>query len=207
MSATIPKGWPERANYSKEPMAPEMNISILRAFLSTGNPEDLHKTSPLIEAQSVHPHIRIKKLSASHPLGAQKTLKGHAHYGIFATKSISTQTEIGEYVGEMYLYFNTPEASAQKVFAGLPFSEYRWMVQANHLFLAIDGQNIANEMALINDYRGLAAQPNVAMQPIIHRGSCHFGYVAVRDIQKGEELLTDYGELFWKTFSKQKRTA
>lgn len=204
MSAIIPKGWPKRAAYSKTPIAPEMNLAILRDFLSTGKPEDLHKTSSLIEAQAVHPHIYIKKLPASHPLGRQKTLKGHANYGIFAAEAISAGAVIGEYVGEMYLYLNTPDASVQSVFAGLPFSEYRWMVQAHHLFVAIDGQNIANEMALINDYRGLAKKPNAAMQAIIHKGRCHFGYVACWDIKKGEELLTDYGEMFWETFARQK---
>ena len=68
----------------------------------------------------------------------------------------------------------------------------------------IDGQNIANEMSFVNDYRGVALRPNVHMQPIVHKGRCHFGYVTVKDIQKDEELLTDYGEMFWEIFSRQK---
>lgn len=201
----IPKGWPKRATYAKEPVAPEMNLAILRDFLTTENPEDLHKTSSLIESSSVHPHIQIQKIEdPRHPLNCQKTLKGHANYGIFASELIPDRTEIGEYVGEIYLYLASPEQSVQTVFAKLPFSEYRWMFKAQHLFVAIDGQNIANEMALVNDHRGIALEPNVRMQPILHKGRCYFGYVTVREIQKDEELLTDYGEMFWEFFSRQK---
>ncbi len=201
MYTPIPKGWPQRATYAQEPVAPEMNLAILRDFLTAENPNDLHKTSPLIASASVHPHLHIKKIEDPlHPLSRQKTLKGHANYGVFASANIPSRTEIGEYVGEIYLYFASPEQSVQTVFAKLPFSEYRWMFKAQNVFVAIDGQNVANEMSLVNDYRGIALEPNVHMQTILHKGRCYFGYVTVREIQKGEELLTDYGEMFWEIF-------
>ena len=133
----IPEGWPKRATYASEPVAPEMNLAILRDFLTTENPEDLHKTSSLIASASVYPHIRIQKIEDPlHPLSCQKTLKGHLNYGVFASAAIPACTEIGEYVGEIYLYLAGPEQSVQTVFAKLPFSEYRWMFKAQHVFVA-----------------------------------------------------------------------
>ena len=200
-----PNGWPKQLTYATAPVAPEMHLSILRDFLSTGNPDDLGKSVDLVAEHRIHPHLEIQKITAAHhPLSQKHTLQGHPNLGLFANEKIPAGTVLGEYVGEMFLYFTNPETSIETVFRRLPFSEYRWMIQAHDLFLAIDGQNIANELALVNDYRGIAPEPNVKMAPLIHHGKTHFGYAVIRDIEKGEELLADYGEMFWKAFYKQR---
>jgi SET domain-containing protein len=188
-----PKSWPKRATYGRESVGAEMNLSLLQQFLHTGNPEDQQKSSWVIENRTVYPHLQIKKITCSlkeHPLANQNTKAGHPNYGLFATAKIQAGTEIGEYVGEISIV-------DPRVLTSLASrSEYLWIVTVNQLFLKIDAQRIANELSLINDYRCLAVKPNVKMSPFIHKGIYYFGYVSISDIQKGEELLVDYGEDF-----------
>ena len=139
---------------------------------------------------------RIRFRWRFHPLAHKKTLMGHVNYGIFAADEIKKGAEIGEYIGEISL-INPQEVAT--VCSKTHFSEYVWVVTANNLFFAIDAHRIANELALVNDYRGLSASPNVKMTTIIHKGFYHFGYIASVDIRKGEELLVDYGENFQDT--------
>jgi len=193
----VPKSWPKRLTYARESDSVEVNLSFLRYYLYTGNVEDLHKNSWVIENKCVQPHLQIKKIIPSlkmsdgrfHPLANQKTLAGHPNYGVFAREKIKIDTEIGEYVGEMSINqeYNSPMAC---------YSEYTWKIRVNNLVLFIDAQNIANELGLINDYLGLSVKPNLAMKPIIHKGFYYFGYVSICDIEKGEELLVDYGKAF-----------
>lgn len=193
-----PKLWPNRLTYAKESVSAEVNITFLRHYLLTCTPEGAEKSSWMIKKKCVHPHLRIKKITdASHPLSGQKTLKGYANLGIFAAKQICKGEEIGEYVGEIFVT-STEEKDA---FAKACRSEYSWVVKIHNFFLTIDAQNIANELALVNDYRGLRSSPNVKMRPIIHEGVLYFGYIAVCDIQKGEEVLADYGEIFWTVYN------
>ena len=43
-------------------------------------------------------------------------------------------------------------------------------------------------------YRGLKEAPNVKTKWIIHRGIAYFGYETIREIEKDEELVVDYGK-------------
>ncbi len=199
----IPKSWPKRLIYARESVSVEIAHSILQHCLRS-KAEDADRISRVIEEKSVHPHLQIKKITSSlkidglqvHPLANKKTLRGHSHYGIFSTERIPSGTELGEYVGEISLV--NPKDFIRTVSNTTQFSEYKWVVSANNLYFEIDAQKIANECALINDYRGLRCGPNVKMAPIVHRGFIYFGYVASRDIAKGEEILADYGEAFYK---------
>ncbi|MEI8301263.1 MAG: SET domain-containing protein-lysine N-methyltransferase [Chlamydiota bacterium] len=189
-----PKSWPTRLSYGRESISSEMNMCFLRSYLYTGNPEDYEKHSWVIEEKCVHPHLEIKKIQKPHPLYYQKTGKGYVNYGVFAKEHIETGAEIGEYVGELCL--RNGDYSIQSIFASLSYSEYRWFIKANNLFLIIDGQSVANELAFINDYRGISLKPNVEMKAIIHQGLMYYGYVTLSDIHKGEEILVNYGDMF-----------
>jgi hypothetical protein len=187
-----------------------MNLCFLRFWLFIEKPSDFSKYSRVIGEKCVHPDLQIQKITGSlkfngdvpHPLYAQKTLEGHSNYGIFATKKITAGTEIGEYVGEVYL--RNIDEPKEIIFDRIPFSEYAWIIQINKVFLIINAKNIANELALINDYRGIRPKPNVEMQLIIHEGAYYSAYVSICDIQEGEELVVDYGDRFWDAFQKRK---
>ncbi|MBX9923227.1 MAG: SET domain-containing protein-lysine N-methyltransferase [Rhabdochlamydiaceae bacterium] len=198
----VPKLWPNGLTYARESTAAEMPLCLLQTFLSTGNSEDLEKISWVIEERRVIPQVQIREITPlftidgqkSHPLCHQKTLRGNTHRGIFATQEIKMGTQIGEYVGEIYLV--NDQSSLRDLFARVPNSSYAWVIKKDHLFLIIDAQNIANETALINDFQGIGPAPNVRIRPLIHKGTLHFGYVAVCDIPKGKELLAGYGKHF-----------
>jgi hypothetical protein len=49
-------------------------------------------------------------------------------------------------------------------------------------------------MRMINDYRGIKNEPNVIFQEI---DSKRMKYVACKNIEPGEELITDYGYKYW----------
>ena len=185
-----PKRWPKRLVYARESIAPEINISLLRSYFHTNNPSDYQKHSWVIEEKCVYPHLAIKKLQIPHPLALQKTKKGYSNYGVFATEKIKAGVELGEYVGELLL--RSRDYVTQNHHLNTPCSEYSWSILAGNLLLTIDCHHIANELAFVNDYRGINPNPNVQMKAIIHKGLKYYGYVTVCEIQKGEEILANY---------------
>ncbi|MBS3904229.1 MAG: SET domain-containing protein-lysine N-methyltransferase [Simkania sp.] len=193
-----PKFFPKGFVYRQESIAPEVDIAFLRFFLLTGDAEDLNRVSWVIENKQVHPYVKIQILNkkngrnSSHPLVGISTLRGHVQRGLFATKTIPADTDLGEYVGEVYL----TDKNA-KVRAG--FSEYTWMIPIKECFFFVDAGKVANELAFINDYRGLQPKPNVMARWTVHRGAFYFVYATMREISAGEELLVDYGDNYWST--------
>jgi hypothetical protein len=107
----IPKSWPKRLKYARESVSPDVVYAILQFYLRSSDPADLYKTSRMIEEKSVHPHLQIKKITSSlkinggrpHPLAYKKTVQGHSNYGVFAKEKIDEGSEIGEYVGYIYI--------------------------------------------------------------------------------------------------------
>ena len=97
MDSTIltPKNWPTGFSYS--PVSSYLGISenLFRHLLSSPVPENKHRIAVCIENQNAHPHLEIRKITdAAHPLAGQ--------YGVFAKDKIPNETELGEYVGEIF---------------------------------------------------------------------------------------------------------
>jgi hypothetical protein len=189
-----PKLWPISLSYARESISYEMNIHLLRQYLARDNVEDGLKQSWVIEEKCIHPYLEIKKIQQPHPLCDQKTRKGHVNYGVFAAEKIDSGIELGEYVGEMWL--RNSGYSINTMCDNLGSSDYRWIIQVNTFYVIIDAQNIANEMSLVNDYRGISSKPNVVMREIMHQGLVYYGYVTICEIQRNEEVLVDYGFRF-----------
>jgi len=93
-------------------------------------------------------------------------------------------------VGRIY-YFS------EEKFEKTPFSEYKWTIIHPHYTLVIDSQYGANELALVNDYRGIAESPNVTPLFVKYKGAHYFSYITNKQILGNEELLVDYGTEFW----------
>jgi SET domain-containing protein len=184
-----PKNWPKNFTYSPSYVPKELHPFILKAILF--NEKEKKSFQPLIEKKKIHPSIEIKKIKKPHPLFSKKTPKGDIQRGVFATKKILKNTFLGEYVGQMHLY----PLSFKKKFNGA----YAWIIvfKKTH-YLVIDSQNIANELAFVNDYRQIAPTPNIKGKMVYHLGSLFFGYYTISDIHKNEELLVDYGKFYWK---------
>eukprot|EP00967_Tisochrysis_lutea_P092323 scaffold133041_cov31-Tisochrysis_lutea.AAC.2 len=127
--------------------------------------------------------VVIKALPPDHPVAPQ--------HGLFASESIPCGALIGNYTGLV------------KLQQGKDSSRYLVEVhdrQTGHRF-DIDAEHYGNETRFINDYKGIAVLPNVAF--VLHyaqgTGEMCVGVVTQRHVQKGEELLVDYGRHFWQT--------
>jgi len=194
-----PQHWPKAFIYATESVSPEMNISLLRMFL--GAAEDFEKVSWVIENKTVYPHMQILPLSkrrfknSSHPLMDKRSRRGYVQRGVFATQMIPKGTELGEYVGEMYLVDR--EKYAESIFAKIKLSEFAFRLTIGTHYWITEPKNIANELAMINDYRGISPEPNIRSELISHRGLHYLAYVTIKDIPVGGELLTSYGKTYW----------
>jgi SET domain-containing protein len=195
----VPQHWPKGFVYATESVSPEMNLSLLRMFL--GAAEDFEKISWVIENKTVYPHMQILPLSksrfknSSHPLIDKRARRGYVQRGVFATQMIPKGTELGEYVGEMYLVDR--EQYAESIFAKTKLSEFAFRLTIGTHYWITEPKNMANELAMINDYRGIAPEPNVRSELIAHRGLRYLAYVTIKDIPVHGELLTSYGETYW----------
>jgi hypothetical protein len=200
-----PKYWPKGFVYATESVSPEMNLSLMRMFLGA---EDSQIVSWVIENKTVCPHMKILPLTkarfknCSHPLIGKRSPSGHLQRGVFATQMIPKGTELGEYVGEVYLI--DEEKYSESIFAKVKPSEYAFRLKIGSYYWIVEPKKIANELAFINDYRGIAPEPNIKSGWIIHRGLKYLAYVTIKDIAPDQELLTNYGETYWKGASAQK---
>lgn len=183
------KNWPEGFTYGSELISLEMSSPLLRFCLSAEDPDTL-------QVNQVYPHLEIKEVSETHPLFGKSTSKGSLERGLFATQDIPQGTFIGEYMGEVHLIKN--EEEIKSLFPKQACYDYAWLVSIKGLFLLINAKNISNEMTFSNSYQGIASKPNVQGVWHIYQGSYIFGYQTISTIEKGEEILTDYGDSFFK---------
>lgn len=193
-----PKYWPKGFVYSRESVTSEYHPLFLRHFLSSLAKADPQRISHVIEEKRVHPDIEIKiltkQLPKKHSLANRKSQRGHVHRGVFATQLIPAGTELGEYVGEVTIM--SIEEFLQVGEQKHALSEYAWRVILKDYLVFVEAKRFANELAFVNEYRGLENQPNVTIHWIPHRGSFYLGYSTRCDIQPGEELLADYTQNF-----------
>ena len=181
-----PKNWPSGFRYSPVSIHLGISANMFRNLLSSPLPESKHRIADCIERQNVHPHLEIRKISdISHPLAGQ--------HGVFSTAQIANGTELGEYVGE--IFFGQESYEEPRCFKGV----HCWRAIFGPFTLNISSERIANELAFINDYRGLQKHPNVRAKWILHRGFYYFGFETARQIEPMEELLVDYGKTWEKT--------
>ncbi len=176
----LPENWSDEFTYS--PTSIHLGFAAHVLF----SEEELAKESACIEEKRVHPHIKIRLLDAGHPIAGQR--------GVFALKKIDAWAQLGEYVGEVFIGAGVPEMFPRK-------DVHCWFAERNGISVQVSSNRFANELAFINDYRGIADAPNVGLQWIIHKGFYHFGYVTLREIQQGEELLVDYGQKWASIYS------
>ncbi|KAJ1955302.1 hypothetical protein IWQ62_005561 [Dispira parvispora] len=156
------------------------------------------------------------------PAVAIRTIVDRTHpacgeYGLFATRPLTPGTLLLVYQGRVTHY---DEADPQSDYVlGLDATEWFRLAQRLAtvtgqpstelvpLRLAIDAATVGNEARFINDYRGIAAQPNVEFADFLHEatGTVNMGvWVQHHPIAAGQELLVNYGKSFWK--SRQKET-
>lgn len=197
-----PRHWPRNFFYSSESVSQEVHIDLIRLLLSSKNNAALEHIEEVLESKRVHPHIQILPIDTrrfkDHPLLGKNTKQGHVPRGVFAKESISLGVVLGEYVGEIRLF--TQGENPLELFKGLDVSEYAWVANIQEYFYYVEPRLYANELAFVNDYRGIRSSPNVTTEWVIHRGRYYFCYSTTDEINTGEELVVDYGEEYWRYF-------
>lgn len=192
----LPKNWPQEFTYISHAIPADFHPIFLRQLLSTRYCDDQQEIVSALDSHSVHPNIEIRVITKdlehlkgrSHVLANTYALKGHFSRGVFATGEIHPNEVIGEYAGLVF-YSNEGKTDPEWL------TEYTWKIRVGPVLFAIKADQMANEMAFINDFSNIAPEPNVEMRGVIHRGSLHFCYVACKKIQSGEELLTSYNKI------------
>ena len=110
--------------------------------------------------------------------------------GLFARCAIPSGTWIGDFTGLV---------KAQRV-----GDASRYLLEVFHepnlgIKLDVDAAHFGNETRFINDYTGLAKEPNVSFT--VYRnswtGELAVGVITLDSIRCAEELLADYGHAFW----------
>ena len=184
-----PRDWPKEFIYSGVSRLAGCDAFALRLYLRCcfGHEKDPDVVCPLIAEGRVHPSIVLGLLKKPHPLASER--------GVFARAGIEKGVILGEFVGELSLT-DSPKG----------LSKYACSLKLGDQFLIIDPERVANELAFVNDYRGLGEAPNVGVTWIPHGGSFHFGFKTISSVSAGEELLVDYGDAYWDATSpSQKR--
>lgn len=185
-----PLNWPSHFIYTRSAFSSELHPALLSHFLSTGNQKDLVCIHPLLEEERVHSALVIKELPDQHPLGSLRDAWECRQRGLFATASLSAGVDLGEYAGEMRLLDAAwgLERKEQHYALVMPLGNYRFI---------IDAKKWANELAFVNDYRGIAQAANVVGATAVHRGCYRPIFRTLSPIAPGEELLLDYGSGYW----------
>lgn len=133
-------------------------------------------------APAIMKGVIIKKVSKSHPLFRDKKTV----YGLFASAHLAKGRVLGSYAGVRQPTRNTE----------ITFSEYICSVSD----FDIDAQKYGNESRFINDFRNIAAAPNVIFRRCVHpqTGLIYCSVETTRDLKPDEEILVDYGIEYWK---------
>lgn len=194
-----PEHWPDELCFSPKRVSFAIHPVLFEEMLFTGKESDRMVIHPLIERGAIHPHVKLEKITHElhyrgphpHPLSGIP-YAGRAQYGVFATEEIAPGVDLGEYVGELEVMSMVPEEECFK-------QDFNWLLKNGSFVYEIIANRWANEVVFVNDYRGLKEEPNVSAEMVVHRGLYYLVYRTVRPVEKGDELLTNYGEDYWNT--------
>ena len=179
---SLPRNWPPGFRYAPTSVYEDVSAHFFRHLLVSPDPASQNRIAPCIEERRVHPLLSIQKIEKPHPLAGQ--------FGVFAQGKIPAGAELGEYAGIV----SFGQRKEKRPFKGV----HCWRVPFGQAVFHVASDEVANELAFINDFRGLQERPNVRTTWILHRGSYYFGFETIREIEPMEELLVDYGKT-WAT--------
>ena len=121
------------------------------------------------------PGVRLEKINDTNSVL-------HNQYGLFATKEFNSYDIIGQYTGK------------------LVDMECGGCYVSRSDNCCIDALNYGNELRFINDYRNIAPSENVVIKNAYIDKKPRVLFVVTKQIKPGEQILTDYGEEYWKHF-------
>lgn len=193
---TMPTNWPTDILYIAVPRyAPNFpeRISALLQGSSVG------KLSPPKLGLQPAPTIIRRIESPSHPAFGQR--------GLFAAKTIPSNTFIIQYVGELHAD-ERPTSDYDLSLIKLPTSSLRHagqnsdndLLDMGFISVGIDAAEMGNEARFVNDYRGTGQErPNAFFKDVQGRDDTpHITiWTGSKPIAKGKEILVSYGKGWW----------
>ena len=205
--ADPPSGWPEGVTYlTRSQLSPVFPATLL-PFLFKDPRVSLFQPKPTDHP----PHLAIKRITwPSHPACGQ--------HGLFTKKKLAGLTLILPYLGIIHATFipaesdqpgdaeddggvNDPHAKSDYDLCLARISAYdeRNPFPWKHVSLGVDASTAGNAGRFVNDYRGIASEPNAEFR----LGNGDSGELRMeiwtlkKSIAKGEEILVSYGKGFW----------
>lgn len=205
--AQAPPNWPETAQYLIKPrLSASFPAQLIPLITSPSSP----KFTP---HPSTHPaHVTIKRITTvGHPACGQN--------GLFARSKIPGGSLVVPYLGIIHASYN-PEASVSPptLPAGLldagaehaksdydlsllriSASDPRNPFPGVHVSIGVDADKSGNAGRMVNDYRGVAGQPNAEFR--VGRGEggdMRMELWSLKEgVKKGDEVLVSYGKGWW----------
>lgn len=179
-----PKKWPANAVFFEGACA-----------WKNGQCVGLFETSPVSKA------ARLFQLPKDHPANSDGT-----GLGVKSRRDIVSGNLIGYYACEVYDELEDDHNGYDPKEEDLPFNQYIMSPHDESSTLIYDAQYVGNTLRFINDVRGVASHPNVQMGKCVRFKNAP-EWVSIRpiyaiaSIKKGEELLLDYGDQYWKSLN------
>ena len=198
-----PQHWPDHIIYlTKSRLAPSFPSDLL-PLLYCPSPSP----SRFIPRAVAHPaHVTIKPIKTpGHPANGQ--------YGLFAKRRIGPCELIIPYLGVIHhsLVQAEPDATSTADQAEEDESDYDLSLvrlsaydTANprpgyHISIGVDAAKAGNAARFVNDYRGIAAQPNAEFR--LGEGETGEARMEIWSLKsgvaKGDEILVSYGKAWW----------
>eukprot|EP00035_Acanthoeca_spectabilis_P021360 m.437803 g.437803 ORF g.437803 m.437803 type:complete len:259 (-) comp18158_c0_seq1:107-883(-) len=142
--------------------------------VARGLPKDLK--------QMVAPYAAIEAVAVRRVTSKEHPACGQ--HGLFAARYIPPRTHVLDYVG-----FITDETRCSTT------SDFIMRLDGP---LSVDAERCGNQARFINDFRGVAAKPNVELVLGSERPPTMQVWTAAEGVAAGTELLLSYGKGFWE---------
>jgi len=117
---------------------------------------------------------------------ANNTHPAFGQFGVFSKIQLERGYVLGEYTGVVKLT-NLKKTSG---YASILYEDGTHSID-------VDAVEAGNEFRFLNDYRGVSATPNVKLFATVFNGEYHIAVTIIKRVNKGEELLVDYGSTYW----------
>jgi len=147
-------------------------------------PEDIEYTNN-VEQKDISFSYELEGVELRIINDEKHILKGE--YGVFATRDWDPCEIVGCYTGTVTK--NIPGKYVAKLYCS-----------KNENYWGVDAGKKGNETRFINDYRNIAEDSNVVYSKTTVNKKRAIIVIVKKNIKKGEELLSDYGEDYWNYF-------
>jgi hypothetical protein len=159
--------------------------------LQTAVPDIVDQMHCVLKSGEVISSVEVREINPNHERYDKKASKPRKQYGCFAYRDISAGTILGQYIGVIKIELWDSDIEQHS-------SEFAFALVEHRLGeLFVDAKNFGNEMAFVNDGHPDKSRNNVCYLQVSVNGVPAIFVLALRNIARGEELLTKYGKRFW----------